>query len=145
MTGLSQDRHRQMAQQRDRFVAENPGVQVYRNIQAGAVIEQRTNNSLFYYPELFLEYIPSRNGSLSTFYANYNNVESRRVGEFLFATENEVRIEGDLSSRFQRASNRLNQRRNRNTRPILINYAGKIVRMVVVAIRNIATGEEIIL
>lgn len=144
LTSFGNNRNFRMQRERERFAAENPGVRVYRNVQAMADVETRTNAAMFFYPELFLEYTPTRNGSLTTFYANFNNIESRRVGEFLFITENGVRIEGDLASRFQRGSNRLNQRAHRNARPILM-INGNDVQMVVVATRNIAIGDEIIL
>lgn len=142
------ERREEIEQMRRNYLQLNPGEQLYRNDRANRIIEANTNQRVFFYPELILEYTPSRNGASETFYIDYNSVGARQMNEFLFVSRNGNRIHGDLASRFQRASNRHDERHVRNARPIIVqmNDGQNVVdRVVIVATRNIRRGEQIIL
>lgn len=148
MTVRHAERREEIENQRRQYLRRNPGAAIYRNEAANAEIEQNANRFLFFYDELVLEYTPTRNGSLETFYVDYNIDSARQMNEFLFMSKNGVAIHGDRASRFQRGSNRVDQRHRRNARPVIVRFNSNgewFVRMVVVADRAIARGEEIIL
>lgn len=96
--------------QRRRYLEQHPGERLYRNVEANAEIEANVNNDMFFYPELVLEYTPSRNGAEETFYVDFNSASARQMNEYLFTSANGVRIMGDRARRFQRGSNRHDQR-----------------------------------